>query len=767
MACTILDLANNSWMYIEDGGLNSKGEIVKKPKGSDERWTFQEAEQKMKASLYHGNKMIGVGMTHRVRLRDTGIICIDFDDKDITLDMIYSQFPFLQNTLWVAGNRKGFHFYVKCTYNGKKLDKKKLTFNGDVVFDVYELDKKKWSQDEVKEITMEEFKLLRKDEPESVSSSFSSSILKPITTEEREMLDLIPSTEYTDYLPWVMFCSACKNSWADGIQVADHYSKLADGYNGIEDVESRAKMNTNKGYLVNLVKKHNPVAWREIQQIKIFSPKHNMLSTFEVADFLIKTTDTVVKVKDQLYYYEHNYWHLDDTPDRNHVKRILMCYLREVLHKLIKKACYDLGEDVENQEKKKYLTKLQGVLVNWVNKPSEANKIISEFNTYTLNADITFDNKPYLFCFKNCGIDLKTNQLYSVQKEDYITMYADYEWTPSSPEDIQFIADLFDDILPNKDVRECKISTLRCGMIGLCFENFVMESGSGGNGKDVLSNLYNSALTSTYFYKGSTSTLLDMKIKSGGNPEVANMNKKRFVVFCEPPSSSTLNMGVLKDITGGGTINARQLYSKNCETRLENITSFICNERPNVGGDIGDAEMRRFINIPYTQVYSTNEEKIKRGAKRANLYYKTKDFQDKYKCHLINYLLTFDYIEPYIPKCIYEETQRYLFDSDNTSSYFADKVIFTEDETDYITLADLTALFKEQFSTGSKEFRGMNSKKLLDILKRNVVWKDKVTECFVEGRCLKKNKNGKKMDISNVFLKMKFTDQEDEEPENT
>jgi putative DNA primase/helicase len=295
-------------------------------------------------------------------------------------------------------------------------------------------------------------------------------------------------------------------------------------------------------------------------------------------------------------------------------------------------------------------------------------------------------------------------------------------------------------------------------MIGLCFENFVMESGSGGNGKDVLSNLYNSALTATYFYKGSTSTLLDMKIKSGGNPEVANMHKKRFVVFCEPPSSSTLNMGVLKDITGGGTINARQLYSKNCETRLENITSFICNERPNVGGDIGDAEMRRFINIPYTQVYSTNEDKIKRGAKQANLYYKTKEFQDKYKCHLINYLLTFDYIEPYIPKCISSETEQYLFDADNTSSYFADKIQWTDDELDIVSLRDLTNLYKEQFSQGSKDYRTMTTKKMMDMLKRNVIWKEKVSTCFHERYQNKKEK----IDKQSVFTHLKLVDAEEE-----
>lgn len=767
MSCSVLDLPNNSWMYIEKG--EKKGRSIKIPYGADETWTLKEAESKMNYFARQGKTMLGVFQC--VRLEGSGMLCVDFDDKDITLDAIYSQFPFLQNTLMVQGNTKGFHFYVKCDYKGKALQKSKLNFDGDICFKMFEKANKKWNEMEVKEITMDHFQMLLKEkEPEtdteSVSSFSSSSDLKPITSEEREMLDLIPVSAYTDYLEWVMFISACKNSWADGIQVADHYSKRADGYEGIDDVEEKAKLNQTKGYLVNLVKKHNLQAWKELCQLKLFKNYKRAVTPFELADFLIKTTDSIVKVKDQLYYYESNYWHLDDTTDKNHVRRILISFLRDVLKKLIQKACLELAEDVESADKKGMLRHLQSIMDKDINHPTSASRIIAEFNTYSLNQPIKFDNKPYLFCFKNCAFDLKTNKHHVIQKEDYITMFADYDWTPSTTSQIEFIDSLLTDILPKKDVRLCKISTLRCGMIGLCFENFVMESGSGGNGKDVLSNLYNATLTSTYFYKGSTSTLLDPKLKSGGNPEVANMNKKRFVVFSEPPNSSTLNMGVLKDITGGGSINARTLYSKNCECLLENITSFICNERPNIGGDVGDAELRRFINIPYEQKYSTNETKISNGYKRANLYYKTKEFQEENKVHLFNYLLTHSYIEPYIPTCISEETQNYLLGSDNTSAYFDDKVEFTDDENDMLTIRELTNIYKEQFSMGSRDYRSATAKKVKEILQRNIKWSEKLATDF-KSRLPLKDKDGKTEEITNVIIKVRRIIEKDPQPTNT
>jgi hypothetical protein len=199
---------------------------------------------------------------------------------------------------------------------------------------------------------------------------------------------------------------------------------------------------------------------------------------------------------------------------------------------------------------------------------------------------------------------------------------------------------------------------------------------------------------------------------------------------------------------------------------LENITSFICNERPNIGGDIGDAEMRRFINIPYEQKYSTNEEKIAKGYKRANLYYKTKEFQEDNKVHLFNYLLTHPYTEPYIPECIIQETKNYLFGADNTSSYFNDKVEFTEDENDMLTLLELTNIYKEQFSQGSREYRNFTAKKMEEMLKRNVVWGDKWGTHFKD-RVQWRDASGKKKEKTNVFIKLRRVVEMDPEPTNT
>ena len=739
------------------------GKRKKKPFGTTYGWDKTTAENNMAEKQYAGWDVIGI--TRCIPLKNTGIMVIDIDIDCHIMD-VYRHYPMLKDTIYIKGNTRGFHFYIKSSYTGGNKIDSLHSLGGDLITEkIFEKEGKEWFNTTIKYIPIETLRTMVKEdvvldkpprpEPSTDTESVSSEVsdLRPITDEERDYLDLIDPTKYTSYNEWMMFVSACKNSWSDGIDVADHYSSKLSNYVSKEDVEKYAVLHQNKGFLINLVKASNLQKYHELKALKVFKRRPTQMTAYELADFLQATTDNVIKVRDNLYYYENGYWTMDTTSDRNHVKRILISHLRDVIKKEIKKAFRAREDDIENEEKKKHLAWLDGILLK-INNPKEANSIISEFNTYTLNQEISFDAKPYLFCFKNCAFDLKTNSPYIVKKEDYITMYVPYNWSPSTSENLQSIHDLFVDILPDEDVRNCKISTLRCGMIGLCFENFVMESGSGGNGKDVLGLLYNATLTATYYYKASTSTLLDMKIKSGGNPEVANMNKKRYVVFSEPPPNATLNMGVLKDLTGGGSINARQLYSKNCETLLENMTVFICNEKPNIGGDVGDAEMRRFINIPYTQRYSINEEFIKMGYKRANPYLKTPEYQEENKVHLFNYLLSYDYVAPYIPKCIREETQKYLFGCDNTASFLSDKIIFTEDDKDIVSLRDITDLYRSQYHTGSREFRNFSAKKMMEILQRNVIWGEKVHHNFYE----RYTKRG--MDKIKVFEKMKLVEDE-------
>jgi len=70
---------------------------------------------------------------------------------------------------------------------------------------------------------------------------------------------------------------------------------------------------------------------------------------------------------------------------------------------------------------------------------------------------------------------------------------------------------------------------------------------------------------------GNTNVLLDA-MKSGPNPEVANMVSKRFVKFSEPAEGKKIENETLKTLTGGDAITARQCYSNETDHVQNHMT---------------------------------------------------------------------------------------------------------------------------------------------------------------------------------------------------
>jgi len=68
-------------------------------------------------------------------------------------------------------------------------------------------------------------------------------------------------------------------------------------------------------------------------------------------------------------------------------------------------------------------------------------------------------------------------------------------------------------------------------------------------------------------YKIPSSTLL-APIKDGGNPQIANLDKKRFALAQEPDKKKAICSSTMKELTGDDNINTRKLYSGECEVKL-------------------------------------------------------------------------------------------------------------------------------------------------------------------------------------------------------
>lgn len=126
-----------------------------------------------------------------------------------------------------------------------------------------------------------------------------------------------------------------------------------------------------------------------------------------------------------------------------------------------------------------------------------------------------------------------------------------------------------------------------------------------------------------------------------------------------------------------------------------------CNKRPLFSEEPTDAEIRRLIDLQFKSKFTTDKELIdpKNNVFMANQYYKTRDFQNKYKFALLRIL--FDEHKKYkqnnycfdIPKVIMEKSQNYLEMSCNIVQWFKENYYITDNSDNIFKIKDLFNTF--------------------------------------------------------------------------
>ena len=117
-----------------------------------------------------------------------------------------------------------------------------------------------------------------------------------------------------------------------------------------------------------------------------------------------------------------------------------------------------------------------------------------------------------------------------------------------------------------------------------------MANGGDGNGKGLL-NEFVQHMLGNYAYVLPVNILLGT-LKTGSNPEIANMNNKRLVIAREPDKNLMFNCATIKEITGGTELNARLNHSNDTKVLLKLLFLLECNDKPKLN-EVNDALARR------------------------------------------------------------------------------------------------------------------------------------------------------------------------------
>ena len=197
------------------------------------------------------------------------------------------------------------------------------------------------------------------------------------------------------------------------------------------------------------------------------------------------------------------------------------------------------------------------------------------------------DTNPHLFPFNNGIYDLKVNIFRHGRPEDFISKSSPIDYVEMGYDDksVHDVFDYLEKVFPDKSVRDYFMDVSSDVFLGgNHLKHVYFWTGEGDNAKSVTQNIFE-AMLGPLSIKFNTTIITGKKVSSGAaNPELARAGGGvRLATLEEPNSDETINIGILKNLTGNDKFYARDLFEKGKEGR--EITPmfklvFICNKLP-------------------------------------------------------------------------------------------------------------------------------------------------------------------------------------------
>lgn len=361
------------------------------------------------------------------------------------------------------------------------------------------------------------------------------------------------------------------------------------------------------------------------------------------------------------------------------------------------------------------------------------NEIMAECRYLFYKPDFTsnLDENRDLMCFNNGVYDLENNYFREGSPDDRISLCTNNDYYPYD-KDNKYIKELnnyFEQVQPIKEMREYVLALLSSYLQGHTpDEKFHIWTGSGANSKSKLIELVQMSFGD---YAGTLpiSLLTQKRAASGAaTPEMAMTKGRRFCVFQEPEETDKINVGLMKELTGGDKVMARRLYQEPIEFKPQAKLLLTCNKLPYIPSSDGGT-WRRLRVCPFTSKFVDEPQAPNEFKKDEYLGLKF----ENWKIYLISILINKfkDYKENGLiePKEVTKFTNKYQASSDVFLEYLNENIVITNKKKDYLRVNSLYLMFKDWYKNsysdrkvpGRREFNDYINEKYSDIIKHNVI----------------------------------------------
>lgn len=331
-----------------------------------------------------------------------------------------------------------------------------------------------------------------------------------------------------------------------------------------------------------------------------------------------------------------------------------------------------------------------------------------DISFYNSKFDKIIDQNKDLIGFDNGVYDLTEKEFRKGRASDYISMSTGYEYVEYTLSDSLYkeLLELIYKILPDLAVREFTLKSMASCLDGFTRdENFYLwcgKHGSGGNGKSLLAEL----LLKTLGEYGCIApvSLFTCKRESAQNANSAlvGIRNKRCVFMQEPAKTDQIQVDIMKSLTGGDTISARELNASQIEFKVDAKFFMATNMLPGLSGTDGGTS-RRLKITEFTSVFveNPNPENIKRGVNEfkidKELKSKITSYAPVFMCILLDYYQKYQEQGLKAPESITKITKKFEEDND-IMKQFVDENISIGGPKDIITREELKILYNKDYA---------------------------------------------------------------------
>ena len=248
-------------------------------------------------------------------------------------------------------------------------------------------------------------------------------------------------------------------------------------------------------------------------------------------------------------------------------------------------------------------------------------------------------------------------------------------------------------------------------------QTFNLYTGVGSNGKSVLVKLLSLVLGD---YKGTVpiSLITQKRLGLGGtSSEVAQLRGLRYAVMNEPSKGDKINEGIMKELTGGDPIQARELYKSTitfepmfkmacCTNTLFDITS----------NDEGT--WRRIRVVEFESKFLNNPS----SDPKDNEFKKDKSLEEKFPTwapFLASMLVKIvNKTKGKVEDCeeVLEPSRKYRESQDYLAKFVSNKIKQSEDKKKKISKTNIVNEFREWFKIENPEKKIPKAQELVDYL---------------------------------------------------